>query len=57
LLGSSTANNIKLFSYSELKSGTDNFHPRNKIGRGGFGTVYKVCVVTCDNRLFFSCSS
>lgn len=38
---SSSAKNIKLFSISELKSATDNFHRRNKIGRGGFGTVYK----------------
>ncbi|KAM1714995.1 hypothetical protein ACFX11_025794 [Malus domestica] len=34
--------NIKVFSYNELRSATDNFHPSNKIGRGGFGTVYKV---------------
>ncbi|CAN6553288.1 unnamed protein product [Malus baccata var. baccata] len=33
--------NIKAFSYNELRSVTDNFHPSNKIGRGGFGTVYK----------------
>ncbi|KAK1364839.1 Protein kinase domain-containing protein [Heracleum sosnowskyi] len=33
--------NIKTFSYKELRTATDNFHPRNKIGRGGFGTVYK----------------
>ncbi|XP_052182372.1 putative serine/threonine-protein kinase [Diospyros lotus] len=33
--------NIKTFSYNELGTATDNFHPRNKIGRGGFGTVYK----------------
>ncbi|KAF3451505.1 hypothetical protein FNV43_RR07600 [Rhamnella rubrinervis] len=31
----------KCFSYNELRSATDNFHSRNKIGRGGFGTVYK----------------
>jgi len=38
----SHAKNIRLFSYSELRSATDNFHPSNRIGRGGFGTVYKV---------------
>ncbi|XP_015890270.1 cold-responsive protein kinase 1 isoform X2 [Ziziphus jujuba] len=31
----------KHFSFNELRSATDNFHTRNKIGRGGFGTVYK----------------
>lgn len=33
--------NIKTFSYNELRVATDFFHQRNKIGRGGFGTVYK----------------
>ncbi|CAL9112491.1 unnamed protein product [Musa textilis] len=41
LEGFSLEKNLKLFSYIELKSATDNFHPSNKIGRGGFGTVYK----------------
>lgn len=38
---SSSSNNVKLFSYKEMKSATDNFHPKNRIGRGGFGIVYK----------------
>ncbi|KAM1108366.1 hypothetical protein ACFX2B_004960 [Malus domestica] len=33
--------NTKAFSYDELRLATDNFHSSNKIGRGGFGTVYK----------------
>ncbi|KAJ7968534.1 Receptor-like kinase [Quillaja saponaria] len=33
--------NIKHFSYSVIKVATDDFHSSNKIGRGGFGTVYK----------------
>jgi hypothetical protein len=34
--------NIQLFSYKEIKRATDNFDHVNKLGRGGFGTVYKV---------------
>ncbi|KAI0509974.1 hypothetical protein KFK09_010574 [Dendrobium nobile] len=37
----SSEKDIKLFSYNALRSATDNFHQSNKIGRGGFGTVYK----------------
>lgn len=30
------------FSFSELKSATNDFNPANKLGEGGFGPVYKV---------------
>jgi hypothetical protein len=33
---------VNHISYNELRSATDNFHSSNKIGRGGFGDVYKV---------------
>ncbi|KAJ9698655.1 hypothetical protein PVL29_007629 [Vitis rotundifolia] len=33
--------NVRLFSYNALKSATRNFHPSNRIGRGGFGIVYR----------------
>ncbi|MCD9640564.1 hypothetical protein HAX54_025932 [Datura stramonium] len=38
--GCSTAK-TKKFSYSELRIATNNFRQSNKIGRGGFGIVYK----------------
>ncbi|KAL0915195.1 hypothetical protein M5K25_015596 [Dendrobium thyrsiflorum] len=38
---SQTPINIRMFSYNELTSATWSFHPTNKIGRGGFGIVYK----------------
>ncbi|KAF7019650.1 unnamed protein product [Triticum aestivum] len=41
LTGISAEKNIRLFSYAQLKSATDNFDRNNKVGRGGFGTVYK----------------
>ncbi|XP_021888618.1 putative serine/threonine-protein kinase [Carica papaya] len=34
-------NNVRLFSYSSLRSATGNFHPSNRIGGGGYGVVYK----------------
>ncbi|KAL7143413.1 hypothetical protein ABFS83_08G189200 [Erythranthe nasuta] len=33
--------NTKLYSYKELQNATENFNPSNKIGEGGFGSVYK----------------
>ncbi|KAE8714959.1 LRR receptor-like serine/threonine-protein kinase [Hibiscus syriacus] len=32
---------VNHFSYNQLRSATDDFHSSNKIGYGGFGTVYK----------------
>lgn len=37
--------NVKVYSYKELKVATDDFSPVNKIGEGGFGSVYKVTAV------------
>ncbi|KAG2648697.1 cold-responsive protein kinase 1-like isoform X2 [Panicum virgatum] len=33
--------NIKRYTYRELVRATENFSPSNKIGEGGFGSVYK----------------
>ena len=30
------------FSYAELRAATEDFNPVNKLGEGGFGTVFKV---------------
>ncbi|KAI5071991.1 hypothetical protein GOP47_0012097 [Adiantum capillus-veneris] len=30
-----------LYSYNEIRKATNNFHPDNKLGQGGFGSVYK----------------
>ena len=32
---------LKNFSIEEINKATQNFSPANKIGEGGFGTVYK----------------
>ncbi|THU51419.1 hypothetical protein C4D60_Mb06t30840 [Musa balbisiana] len=33
--------NMTIYSYKELSSATEDFSPGNKIGEGGFGSVYK----------------
>lgn len=33
--------NVRIYTYKELKVATNNFSPANKIGQGGFGSVYK----------------
>ncbi|KAL9419027.1 hypothetical protein AB3S75_036893 [Citrus x aurantiifolia] len=39
--GAKILKNINAFSYNELKSATNGFCSSNKIGEGGFGSVYK----------------
>ncbi|KAJ0017305.1 hypothetical protein Pint_10628 [Pistacia integerrima] len=43
--------NVNYFSYKELRSATEDFHLSNKIGRGGFGTVYKAWQLHEEGRL------
>lgn len=35
---------LTVFSYRAIKNGTLNFSEKNKLGQGGFGQVYKVCI-------------
>jgi len=42
--------NIKRYTYRELVRATQNFSPSNKIGEGGFGSVYKVICVTFNRE-------
>ncbi|KAJ8438519.1 hypothetical protein Cgig2_024608 [Carnegiea gigantea] len=35
---------VKRYSFKELRSATNHFNPKNILGRGGFGIVYKGCL-------------
>ncbi|XP_024932792.3 probable LRR receptor-like serine/threonine-protein kinase At5g45780 isoform X3 [Ziziphus jujuba] len=35
---------LKRFSFRELQTATSNFNPKNILGQGGFGVVYKGCL-------------
>ncbi|KDP32521.1 hypothetical protein JCGZ_14724 [Jatropha curcas] len=37
----SSVQNTNLYTYKELRIATENFNPANKVGEGGFGSVYK----------------
>ena len=38
----SVSDKVKIYKYKEIRQATDDFNPINKIGEGGFGSVYKV---------------
>lgn len=43
------------FSYRALKKATKDFHPKNQLGGGGFGPVYKVDLSFYSSSLSLSC--
>ena len=38
---------LQLYSYETLANATDDFEPKNELGKGGFGPVYKVHILSC----------
>lgn len=45
--------NVKIYKYREIRQATDDFSAENKIGEGGFGSVYKVNETTRLLNLLF----
>ena len=41
----SSIDNVKQFSLVSVMAATNNFSDENKIGKGGFGSVYKVIII------------
>ncbi|KAA8515811.1 hypothetical protein F0562_018578 [Nyssa sinensis] len=44
------AQNLRVFSFSELRQATNNFNLLLKIGEGGFGSVYKGAIKPVDGK-------
>lgn len=51
--GKSDASEFPLFDFNSILVATENFSIENKLGQGGFGSVYKVIVFLFRVLLFF----
>lgn len=45
---------FSLYNFSQIADATDDFSPKNILGEGGFGPVYKV--FPCYNAIIMSCT-
>ncbi|KAF9598306.1 hypothetical protein IFM89_026595 [Coptis chinensis] len=43
------SNNLRVFTFSELKTATKSFSRAQVIGEGGFGCVYKAAIKSCED--------
>ena len=48
---------LPLFNFEKLASATNNFHLSNKLGRGGFGPIYRVMVALPEVSCLIICMS
>ena len=46
LLKQNNPTELPLFEFSAILVATNHFSPMNKLGQGGFGSVYKVIIIT-----------
>ena len=46
--------NLKIFSFSSIMAATNDFSSENKLGKGGFGPVYKVNCLRCPLKIVTS---
>ena len=51
------ASDLRVFSYLTIKVATNNFSKDNKLGQGGFGSVYKVTLLMNGSELQYPASS
>lgn len=55
--GGGSATKFRLFSYDDLKVASDGFSSKNKVGEGGFGSVYKVIFLLHIYLYFLNCDN